>query len=352
MLFGLMAPFAAVLINRYGMRRIAASRPLALIVSGLLVSLAMTRVLAARSVVGRGHRARHRHDRAGAGRHRRDKDGSRRGAALVTGLLTASSATGQLVFPAAAGQACPNVSAGASRSSWFCGALALVVTAVLPLFLLRDRPADVGLEPFGQTEGAAAAGRPGPCPGPDHGVVCPARRPAGPACSGFCFGTFFICGASTSGLIQTHFIPLCADFGLPAVGAAGVSCGDGPVRYRRHHRVGLAVRPLRQPLAAVLVLRLARAVADLSAVHGIHVLTDCRCSRCSTASIGSRRCRPTVKLTVCPLRPRGRANLVFGWIFAGHQLGRSRGQRSAPVCRAHGAIDLSSGLLRLRCVCV
>ena len=36
------------------------------------------------------------------------------------------------------------------------------------------------------------------------------------------FATFFICGASTNGLIQTHFIPLCADFGLPAVGAASV----------------------------------------------------------------------------------------------------------------------------------
>ncbi len=36
------------------------------------------------------------------------------------------------------------------------------------------------------------------------------------------FAAFFICGASTNGLIQTHFIPLCADFGLPAVGAASV----------------------------------------------------------------------------------------------------------------------------------
>ena len=48
MLFGLMAPFAAVLINRYGMRRIALAA-LALIVSGLLLSLAMTRE------IGRAH---------------------------------------------------------------------------------------------------------------------------------------------------------------------------------------------------------------------------------------------------------------------------------------------------------
>jgi hypothetical protein len=35
-------------------------------------------------------------------------------------------------------------------------------------------------------------------------------------------GTFFICGASTNGLSQTHFVSLCADYGLAAVGAASV----------------------------------------------------------------------------------------------------------------------------------
>jgi hypothetical protein len=36
------------------------------------------------------------------------------------------------------------------------------------------------------------------------------------------FGTFFVCGCSTNGLIQTHFITLCHDYGLPAVTAASV----------------------------------------------------------------------------------------------------------------------------------
>jgi predicted MFS family arabinose efflux permease len=44
----------------------------------------------------------------------------------------------------------------------------------------------------------------------------------GPVCSGWLFGTFFICGLSTNGLIQTHFIPLCGDYGLAAVSAAGI----------------------------------------------------------------------------------------------------------------------------------
>lgn len=35
-------------------------------------------------------------------------------------------------------------------------------------------------------------------------------------------GTFFICGLSTSGLVQNHFIPLCHDFGMDAVAASGV----------------------------------------------------------------------------------------------------------------------------------
>lgn len=36
------------------------------------------------------------------------------------------------------------------------------------------------------------------------------------------FGTFFVCGASTNGLVQTHFITLCGDYGMAAVTAAGM----------------------------------------------------------------------------------------------------------------------------------
>src|SRR4029077_10187685 len=148
----LMAPFAAVLINRYGIRRIALSA-LALIVSGLLLSLAMTRVwqlvLLWGVVIG-----------LGAGMTALVLGvtvatrwfATRRG--LVTGLLTASSATGQLVF-------LPLLASVSERLGWrlavamVCGALALAAFAVLAF--MRDRPADVGQQPFGRAAGDDAA---------------------------------------------------------------------------------------------------------------------------------------------------------------------------------------------------
>src|SRR5260221_10848060 len=146
-----MAPCAAALINRFGMWRITLSA-LLLIAAGLLLSLAMAHVwqlvLLWGVVIG-----------LGTGLTALVLGvtvatrwfSTRRG--LVTGLLTASSATGQLVF-------LPLLASVSGQFGWrvavmmVCGALALVVLAVLTL--LRDRPADVGLEPLGQPEGGAA----------------------------------------------------------------------------------------------------------------------------------------------------------------------------------------------------
>src|SRR5882762_6401435 len=216
LLFGLMAPFAAALINRFGMRRIALSA-LLLITAGLLLSLAMTRVwqlvLLWGVVIGLG---------TGltalvlgvtvATRWFATQRG------LVTGLLTASSATGQLVFLPLLAQVSDNL-------GWrmavvlICGALGLATLAMLAL--MRDRPADVGLEPFGQE-----AETPAPAaPVPGHGLMTAwyaLRDASRTGVFWVLFGTFFICGASTNGLIQTHFVPLCSDNGLAEVAAAGV----------------------------------------------------------------------------------------------------------------------------------
>ena len=69
-LFGLMAPFAAALLNRYGLRNVTLSA-LLIVASALVVSLGMTKALAIDAAVGRRDRHRHRHDRAGAGRDHR-----------------------------------------------------------------------------------------------------------------------------------------------------------------------------------------------------------------------------------------------------------------------------------------
>ena len=213
LLFGLMGPFAAALINRYGLRRIA-TIALALLAAGLLLSLGMTRVW--QLVVlwgfvlgfGTGMTALV----LGATVATRWFT-ARRG--LVVGLLTASSATGQLVF-------LPLLASLNERFGWrvsillVTGALALAVLAVLAL--MRDRPSDVGLPPYGESAVIPAA----PPSAASLSPIAALREAAGTRVFWILFATFFICGASTNGLIQTHFIPLCADFGLPAVGAASV----------------------------------------------------------------------------------------------------------------------------------
>jgi predicted MFS family arabinose efflux permease len=317
MLFGLMAPFAAVLINRYGMRKVALSA-LALIVSGLALSLAMTQVwqlvLLWGVVIG-----------LGTGMTALVLGvtvatrwfATRRG--LVTGLLTASSATGQLVF-------LPLLAHVSEQFGWriavvlICGALALATLAILTL--LRDRPADVGLAPFGQEAEASALAAPAPGPAPSLGLMTAwyaLRDASRTGVFWVLFGTFFICGASTNGLIQTHFVPLCADFGLPAVGAAGVlaamglfdivgTIGSGWLSDRYDNRwllfwyYGLrGLSLLYLPFTGFTFYGLSL----FAMFYGLDWIATVP---------------PTVKLTVARFG-RERANLVFGWIFAGHQMG-------------------------------
>jgi predicted MFS family arabinose efflux permease len=133
------------------------------------------------------------------------------------------------------------------------------------------------------------------------------------------FATFFICGASTNGLIQTHFIPLCADFGLPAVGAASVlammgifdfigTVGSGWLSDRYDNR---------WPLAWYYGLRglslMALPFTDFS-FYGLSIFAV------FYGLDWIATVPPTVKLTAANFG-RERANLVFGWVFAGHQIG-------------------------------
>ena len=135
---------------------------------------------------------------------------------LVLGLLTASSATGQLIF-------LPVLASLAEHQGWRSVSLTVAAVAFLliPLvaLLLRDRPADLGLAPYGGTTVEPAV----------TGGVNPAVRAmralgVGVRSRDFWLlsGTFFVCGASTNGLIGTHLIPACIDHGIPEVRAAGL----------------------------------------------------------------------------------------------------------------------------------
>ena len=146
LLFGLFGPFAAAFMNRFGLRRVMICAAI-LIAGGLLLSLAMTQVwqlvLLWGFVVGIG---------TGltaivlAATVATRWFTARRG--LVVGLLSASSATGQLVF-------LPLIAALIDRFGWrmalifVCGLLAFA--ALLALVLMRDRPSDLDLPPYGET---------------------------------------------------------------------------------------------------------------------------------------------------------------------------------------------------------
>lgn len=310
LLFGLMGPFAAALMNRYGVRRITLTA-LCLIASGLLLSLAMTRVwhlvLLWGIVVGFGTGLTALVLGATVATRWFSE---RRG--LVVGLLTASSATGQLVF-------LPLLANLTERVGWrpavalVCGLLA--GAALLVVGLMRDRPSDVGLLAYGEKHGEVI-------PPGSRANASPLRALGDAARTRefwVFFGTFFICGASTNGLIQTHFIPLCADYGLAAIGAASVlammgvfdfvgTVGSGWLSDRYDNRWLLFWYYGLRGLSLLYLPFTDFSFYGLSLFALFYGLDW-------IATVP-----PTVKLTAMRFG-RERANLVFGWIFAGHQLG-------------------------------
>jgi sugar phosphate permease len=139
---------------------------------------------------------------------------ARRG--LVTGVLTAASATGQLVF-------LPLLASLAVNQGWRWASLTVALSALVAIpvvaLLMRDDPARIGLRPFG-----AAA---------DYRPAARIGNPFAAAFGGLTRGlrsvdfwllasSFFICGASTNGLIGTHLIPASVDHGIAEVTAASM----------------------------------------------------------------------------------------------------------------------------------
>ncbi|NEU10749.1 MFS transporter [Methylobacterium sp. BTF04] len=310
-LFGLMGPFAAALMNRYGPRRIVLIA-LTLIAGGLLASLAMTEVwhliLLWGVVVGIGTGLTALVLGATVATrwfsHRRG---------LVVGLLTASSATGQLVV-------LPLLASLTERFGWraslllICGLLLTAGLAVLTL--MRDRPEDLGLAPYGETVSAGPPAVPAPGGG---GAIEALRDAARTRVFWVLFGTFFICGASTNGLIQTHFIPLCADYGIGPVQGASVLAAMGVFDFVGTVASGwLSDRyDNRWLLFWYYGLRglslLFLPFSDFSFVGLSLFAVFYGLDWIATVP-------PTVRLTAARFG-RERANLVFGWVFAGHQLG-------------------------------
>jgi sugar phosphate permease len=223
--YGLTAPFAAALMERFGIRRVV-SVALVLVAVGSGLTVVMDApwqlwVLWGLAVgAGTGAMALV----LGAIVANRWFVESRRG--LVTGVFSAAGAAGQLVF-------LPAIAALATGPGWRYAALVVTVAALLlvPLVLLvvRDDPADVGLRPFGAgpetpepASGRSTHRGPQDGPGPARVALRTLRESLRSRTFWILVGTFWICGWSTNGLIGTHFIPAAHDHGMPETTAAGL----------------------------------------------------------------------------------------------------------------------------------
>ena len=135
---------------------------------------------------------------------------------LVLGILTASSATGQLIF-------LPLLATLSVNFGWrvvsLTVALIALVMAPIAALLLRNRPSDIGLPRYGEIDLHRVERR---SENPAHRALSALRRGLSSRDFWLLSGTFFICGASTNGLIGTHLIPACIDRGIPEVGAANL----------------------------------------------------------------------------------------------------------------------------------
>jgi len=187
------------------------------------------------------------------------------------------------------------------------------------LMLMRDRPSDVGLRPFGDT-----GTQPLPAPAPNNAPILSAalgtlREASKSPVFWALFLTFAICGASTAGLIQVHLIPMCMDFGIPQVQAASLLAAMGVFDFfgtifsgwlsdRYDNRWLLFWYYGLRGLSLVFLPFSDFSFYGLSLFAMFYGLDW-------IATVP-----PTVRLTAQRFGAE-RANLVFGWIFAGHQIG-------------------------------
>lgn len=313
-LFGLMGPFAAILMERFGLRAVVVTA-LSLVAGGMALATVMTQfwhlILFWGIMLGIGSGMTALVLSAVVSNRWFD---SHRG--LVVGVLTASSATGQLIF----------LPVGAwliEHFGWRLAVLPVFVACALVALLvwafMRNRPNEVGLAPYGAAPGTPVA----PLAPPMHVTFATPfhvlASVAGNRVFWILFGTFFICGLSTYGLIQTHFISLCGDAGMGAVPAASVlammgafdlvgTIGSGWLSDRYDNRKLLLIYYGLRGLSLFWLPYSEFTFYGLSLFAMFYGLDW-------IATVP-----PTVRL-VATTFGKERAGMVFGWVFAGHQLG-------------------------------
>ncbi len=310
-LYGLCGPFAAALMERFGVRRVMVIALGTVSVAAFSTSLIKTPWqldLLWGVVVGISTGATATVLGATIANRWFSK---RRG--LVLGILSASTATGQLVFlPLLA----TLVTTFGWRTASYTTAAATLIMVPVVAVLMRNRPRDLGLKAYGSETEDVVEVKANPFRAAIGGLVTGLRS------SDFWLlsGSFFICGATTNGLIGTHLIPASMDHGIPEVTAAGMlaligvfdiigtTC-SGWLSDRVDNRKllcwyyglrGLSLLLLPYVLGTSFV-----GLAVFIVFYGLDWVATVP---------------PTVRLTT-EIFGKASAGIIFGWIFAAHQLG-------------------------------
>jgi len=325
-LFGLMGPFAALLMERYGLKKVMCGG-LFLVGTGLALATQVTALWhlfvlwGVMLGVGTGMTALV----LGAvvsSRWFTKKRG------LVLGIFSASTATGQLLFLPIATWLIENIG---WRVSVMPIVLGCALMALLVILLMSNRPSEIGLASYGDDSSPITAPTP-PTMALNFKTPFIALADAAKTQTFWILaGTFFICGLSTSGLVQTHFITLCGDNGMDALPAASVlammgifdvvgTVTSGWLSDRYDNRKllfwyyglrGLSLFWL--PFSTFSIYGL----SIFAMFYGLDWIATVP---------------PTVKLAGAAFG-KERVGMVFGWIFAAHQLGSAVAAYGAGLVR-------------------
>ncbi len=326
LLYGLTAPFAAALMERFGIKRVVMVA-LATVGSGALLTVFMNSLWQLIAlwgfVVGVGTGSMALVFAASiVNRWFVERKG------LVIGALTAAAATGQLIF-------LPTLSTFAITYGWKSVSITVGIAALVmvPLIyiLLPERPSDIGVRPFGAQEDWQA---PSQMQGNAAALAVNTLREAVRVKNfWYLVISFFVCGLSTSGLIGTHFIPAAHDHGMMEVAAASLlaligvfdvvgTLFSGWLTDRIDPRKLLFFYYFLRGLSLFLLPSILFATVHPSTLffvifYGLDWVATVP---------------PTILLCRTVLGPE-RATVVYGWVFAAHQIGGSIAAFGAGVAR-------------------
>ena len=326
LLFGLVAPFAAALMERFGIKKVVMTA-LSVVGTGSALTIFIQKpwqlVALWGVVVGIGTGSMALVFAASIANRWFVKS---RG--LVIGGLTAATATGQLIF-------LPGLSTLATNIGWQSVSIAVslscfVMVPIIGLFMY-ERPSSAGVTPYGAPsdwvepiQNKQNAGR----------VAIDSLKQAMKVRNfWYLAGSFFVCGLSTNGLIGTHFIPAAHDHGMMEVAAASLLALVGVFDVIGTLLSGWLTDRI-DPKKLLFFYYLLRGVSLFllpsilfSSVHPSTLVFVIFYGLDWVATVP-----PTILLCRTVLGP-DRGTVIYGWVFAAHQIGGSIAALGAGIAR-------------------